>query len=72
MVAVDINDRANGNKVLESKSGHYGGSYGVPGKSMLDYPRYMVIAVGGMEDTYEIREPGPYIYVSEAPPAEKE
>jgi hypothetical protein len=70
VVDINIKDKYDCNS-LARRSGRYSGSFGLPGKSMLDYPRYMAIAVDGKEDSYEIRKPGPYVYFAEAPPEER-
>lgn len=70
IVDIEVKEKVSG-KILERKYGRYDGSYGLPGKSMLEYPRYMVIAVDGEEETYEIPKPGSEINFSEFPPKEK-
>jgi hypothetical protein len=64
---VDITIRSNtkSGDVVEKIAGKYGGSYGLPGSSVLDYPRFMVVEVDDYRDVYEIASPGPIIRVAE-------
>ncbi len=39
----------------------------LPGRPQLEYPRFLQVGVDDMADFYEIREPGPYLHVTDDP-----
>jgi hypothetical protein len=66
-VDIDIRWRWPKSSEIDVVSGRVEERLADPKKSQLQYPRYMRIGVGATSDFYELKEPGPYLYVSDAP-----